>query len=75
MSKPRQSVFRDAFQVSPDRIAHLGDSELSELMSELLRAQAHRCGSPLSEVRVNTEDKAADGGCDAWTAKPKTMDE
>lgn len=75
MSRPRPSAFRDALQVSPDRIAHLGDTELSELMRDLLRAQAHRCGSPLSEVRVNTEDKAADDGCDAWTAKPATKDE
>ncbi|MBN2192822.1 MAG: hypothetical protein JW751_08380 [Polyangiaceae bacterium] len=44
-------------------------------MIELLRAQAHRCGSPLSEVRVNTEDKAKDDGCDGWTAKPATKDD
>lgn len=75
MSNPRPSPFRDALQVSPERIAHLGDAELSELMVELLRAQAHRCGSPLSEVRVNTEDKAKDDGCDGWTAKPATTDE
>jgi hypothetical protein len=75
MSSPRRSPFRDALQVSPERIAHLGDAELSELMIDLLRAQAHRCGSPLSEVRVNTEGKAKDDGCDGWTAKPGTKDD
>ena len=75
MSRPRQSPFRDALQVSPERIAHLGDAELSQLMVDLLRAQAHRCGSPLSEVRVNTEDKAKDDGCDGWTSKPATKDD
>lgn len=75
MSKPRPSVFRDALQVSPERIAYLADADLSEFMVELLRAQAYRCGSPLSEVRVNTEDKAEDGGCDGWTAAPVTKDE
>jgi hypothetical protein len=75
MSNPRPSPFRDALQVSPERIANLGDAELSELMFELLRAQAHRSGSPLSEIRVNTEDKAKDDGCDGWTAKPATKDD
>ncbi len=75
MSKPRPSVFRDALQVSPERIAHMNDADLRDLMAELLRAQAHRCGSPLSDVRVNTEDKAEDGGCDGWTAKPANKDD
>lgn len=75
MTRPRQSPFRDALQVSPERIAHLSDAEPSELMIDLLRAQAHRCGSPLSEVRVNTEDKAKDDGCDGWTSKPATKDD
>lgn len=44
-------------------------------MRQLLRAQAHRCGSPLSEVRVNTEGRSQDGGCDAWTARPATKDD
>jgi len=75
MSRPGRSQFRDALQVSPERIAYLDDAELSELMIELLRAQAHRCGSPLSEIRVNTEDKAKDDGCDGWTAMPATKDD
>lgn len=71
----RSSVFRDALQVSPERIATMGDADLSDLMADLLRAQAHRCRSPLSEVRVNTEDKAKDDGCDGWTAKPANNDD
>ena len=44
----------------------MSDFDLSDLMVGLLRAQAHRCKSPLSEVRINTEDKAKDDGCDGW---------
>lgn len=75
MSTPRSSPFRDGLQVSPERIARLTDAELGELMTGLFRAQAHRCGSPQSKVRVNTEEKAKDGGCDGWTSKPVTKDE
>jgi len=75
MTSTRPSEFRDALKVSPERIAHLRDTDLSELMRDLLYAQAHRCGSPLSEVRVNTEDKAKDDGCDGWTAAPAAKDE
>ena len=72
---PRPSIFRDAMQVSPEVIANLGDDDLNELMRDLFRAQAHRCRSPLSEVRVNTEGKAKDGGCDGWTSKPEVNDD
>lgn len=75
MSNPSSSAFRNALQVSPERIANLSDVHLSELMLDLLRAQAHRCGSPLSEVRINTQDKAKDDGCDGWTSEPVTEDE
>nr|VFK17516.1 MAG: hypothetical protein BECKLFY1418C_GA0070996_103233 [Candidatus Kentron sp. LFY] len=75
MFPPRTSPFRTALQISPERIAHMGDSDLGELMQDLLRAQAYRCGSPVSEVRVNTEDKAKDDGCDGWTGKPEIADD
>lgn len=75
MSKPRPSIFRDALQVSPARIAVMSDEDLNVLMDQLLRAQAHKCGSPLSEIRVNTEEKAKDDGCDGWSAKPAASDE
>lgn len=52
----------------------MDDADLNELMSDLLHAQAHRCHSPRAEVRVNTEDKAKDGGCDGWTVKPEVDD-
>lgn len=74
MNPPRPSAYRNALQVSPEQIAGLNDSELSDLMRALLLAQAYRCGSPPSEIRVNTEDRAKDGGCDGWTAKPATTD-
>lgn len=75
MSSNQPSLFRTALQISSERIGYLKDTELSQLMSELLRAQAHRSGSPLSQVAVNTEEKATDGGCDGWTAKPARPDE
>jgi hypothetical protein len=74
MNRPRLSVFRDALQVSPERIAAMDDHDLNLLMRRLLLAHAHRCGSPLNEVRVNTEGKAKDDGSDGWSARPTTPD-
>ncbi len=75
MSQPRPSIYRDALQVSPERIAAMSDEDLNMLMGDLLRAQAYKCGSPLNEIRVNTEGKAKDDGCDGWSAKPVTPDD
>jgi hypothetical protein len=75
MSQPRPAIYRDALQVSPERIAAMSDENLNMLIGQLLRAQAYKCGSPSNEVRVNTEDKAKDDGSDGWTAKPGTPDE
>jgi hypothetical protein len=75
MTKPLSSVFRNATQVSPERIAAMGDEDLNTLMGELLRAQAYKCGSPLSQIRVNTEGKAKDDGSDGWSGKPAVADE
>ncbi|WP_144234499.1 hypothetical protein [Oceanidesulfovibrio marinus] len=71
----RSSIYRDALQVSPERIARISDEELNVLMADLLRVQAHKCRSPRSEVRVNTEGKAKDGGCDGWSARPEVADD
>jgi hypothetical protein len=62
--------FRDGLQVSQERIARMNEKELSELMRQLLRAQAYRAGADASKVIVNTEDKAKDDGCDGWSPKP-----
>ena len=62
------------FRVLPARIKDMNEQELGELMSMLLRAQAQRSGSPLDQIRVNTEEKAGDEGCDAWTAAPAIPD-
>ena len=70
MTQPRASVFRDALQVSRQRIAALSDADLDQLMLDLMRAEAYKCGSPENEVRVNTEGKAKDDGCDGWTGQP-----
>src|SRR6185295_16136565 len=75
MSSTRPSTFRDALQVSPERIAALSDVHLTRLMGELLSAQAYRCGSPVREIRVNTEEKAKDDGCDGWSAAPGNPDD
>ena len=64
--------YRNALEVSPQRIAALDDTDLNELMGQLLRAQASRCGSP--RAVVNTETRAADDGCDGWSVRPVTPD-
>jgi DNA polymerase III delta prime subunit len=74
VSKTRSSIFRNALQVSPERIAAMSDGDLDLLMSQLLKAQAYKCGSPLNKICVNTEGKAKDDGCDGWSAKPATPD-
>jgi DNA polymerase III delta prime subunit len=74
VSKPRSSIFRNALQVPRERIAVMSDGELDLLMSQLLQAQAYKCGSPLNKICVNTEGKAKDDGCDGWSAKPATPD-
>jgi len=75
VTNSRQSVFREALQVSPDRIASLDEGDLNVLMRELLCAQAYRCGAAVNEIRVNTEGRAKDDGCDGWSPKPTSVDE
>lgn len=65
-------IYRNALQVSPTRIAALDDTDLNELMGQLLRAQAYRCGSPRG--LVNTGIRAPDAGCDGWTERPAMAD-
>jgi hypothetical protein len=71
----RQSAFREALQVSPERIAALDEVDLNVLLGDLLRAHAYRCGAKVSEVNVNTEGKAKDDGCDGWSPAPPVVDE
>ena len=61
--------YRNALQVSRERISNLDETDLNEFMGQLLRAQAYRCGSP--RVFVNTEIRAADDGCDGWSDRPR----
>lgn len=65
-------IYRTALQVSSARIAALDPTDLNELMSRLLRAQASRCVS-LRDL-VNTETSAPDEGCDGWSDRPATPD-
>ena len=68
----QSSIYWSALQVPPQRIAVLTDTELNELMRQLLHVQAYRCGCP--DASVNTEIRAADGGCDGWSDKPTEDD-
>ena len=70
MSRP--GTYRNALQVSPQRIAALNDADLNELMRHLLRAQAYRCGCP--DVTVNAQVDAGDGGRDGRSAQPAKPD-
>ncbi len=74
MNKPRPSIFRDALQISSECIAAMNEEDLNKLMTQLLIAQAYRCDSQLNKICVNTEVKAKDDGCDAWSPKPKIND-
>lgn len=74
MINPRHSIYRDALQVSPERIAAMGEEDLKELMRQLLKAQAYKCGSPPDELRVSNEVKAKDDGSDGWSASPAVPD-
>jgi hypothetical protein len=71
----KETDFRTALQVSPEVISNLTDTGLTALMRALLHDHAYRCGAPVSEVRVNTEEKAADDGCDAWSPAPAQPDQ
>lgn len=75
MSQPRPSIYRDALQVSQGLIAVMTDEDLTVLMRQLLRDQAYVCGSPINEIRVNTEGNAKDDGSDGWSAKPAKPDD
>ena len=70
MSQP--SIYWSVLHVPPRRIAALADTELNELMRQLLHVQAYRCGCP--DASVNTEIRAADAGCDGWSDKPAEED-
>jgi hypothetical protein len=72
---PKDTDFRTALQVSPEVISNLTDTGLTALIRGLLHDHAYRCGAPVSEVRVNTEEKAADDGCDAWSPAPAQPDQ
>jgi len=69
------SIFRTALQVSEEVVSNLNDTSLTALMRALLHDHAYRCGAQVSEIRVNTEEKAADDGCDAWSPAPAKPDE
>jgi hypothetical protein len=69
------SLFRDALQVSRELIANLDDTKLDALMWDLLRAHAQHCRADLSQIRVNTQGKAKDDGCDGSSPKPPSDDE
>ena len=75
MSEPGKSIFRNALQVSHERVAAMSDDDLNKFMAQLLNAQARRCGSPVGEIRTNTQGKAKDDGCDGWSDKPGQADE
>lgn len=62
-------------QVSAERLAALRDDELSLLFRDLLRAHAYKTGVPSDAAYVNTEDKAKDDGCDAWSEAAASPDE
>ena len=74
MGKKKNSVYRSALQISPETIKLLDDARLKDLMDALLKSQAYRCGANVAEIRVNSQVKAQDEGCDAWSPQPPSRD-
>lgn len=68
-------MYYNMLHISSTTIALMSEENLTNLMGQLFRAQAHLCGSPQNEIRINTESNAKDGGCDGWTGRPKTQDD
>lgn len=62
------------WSVPASQLRFLTDTNLGALMRELLTAQAYRCKADVTRVRVNTEEKAGDEGCDGWTPAPPVPD-
>lgn len=61
-------------EITPDDINKLGDLQLTELLSRLLRMEAQKFGIPKSYISVSLEIKASDGGEDAhikWSDGPE----
>jgi hypothetical protein len=75
MSEPGRSIFRNALQVSQARVAAMDEGELNLFMKMLFEAQANKCHSPANQIRINTQEKAADDGCDGFTAAPQKPDD
>lgn len=69
------SGHRHPLQVSKRTISRLSDEELDTLVDELLRASCYRSGADATKVIVNTESKAKDEGCDAWSPCPFEPDD
>lgn len=58
------------WSVSPIRIKHWTDTQLTAAIRRLINAEAYVCGADVSHIQVNAEEKARDEGCDAWTPAP-----
>ncbi len=67
-------IYRTALQVSPERIAALDDGDLNELMLDLMKAQAFLARADVTEIVVNTEGIAKDGGADGASPAPPQPD-
>jgi hypothetical protein len=70
MSGEQPFVIPSVLKVSTALVAALDDRRLGELVNELLRAEAYRYGLDQSDITVNAEENAKDGGCDAWSGRP-----
>jgi hypothetical protein len=68
---PLASSPRHPWSVPYEIIKNFSDARLTEVMSQLLVAEAVLRSADLSQVSVNSEEKAPDAGCDGWTPQPQ----
>lgn len=58
--------------VAPDRLANQSDTDLKPVLRRLLTIESRERGCDMARVWINAEDRAADGGADAYTPQPET---
>lgn len=61
------------WSVPYEAIRALSDTALTAVMKELIVAEAHLRSSDISSVSINSEEKAADSGCDGWSPQTSTV--
>ena len=65
------------FKIKSENINRLSDTQLTQLLRELLHSEAHKFGIPQSAIEVSSNTRAGDGGEDgriSWSGEPENTD-